>query len=269
RVLPIDTVLQPFLRKVWVFESQNDVPLTDIKTVVPSGHITLTFTYKGNYSTLVNSSSTFHTRESTLSLIGHQSKPVLLSGGGHVVTVGVSFKPFAAYRFFPFPLQDVSDMIIPGDDLFTRDADLLVEQLLSLGEPDRMAMKLQEFLISKLSPANNLEKIAHYTIDEIFRQKGQLPISSLANKTGYSQRHMNRVFNDIVGISPKDMARIIRIKHILSVPRDSSLLLGADYLDHFFDQAHYIKEFKYFTGYTPHRYTRVENSFGSLFNRLE
>ncbi|PRY05048.1 hypothetical protein CLV24_13165, partial [Pontibacter ummariensis] len=32
RVLPIDTVLQPFLRKVWVFESQNDVPLTDIKT---------------------------------------------------------------------------------------------------------------------------------------------------------------------------------------------------------------------------------------------
>lgn len=127
RVLPVSPILQPYLRKVWVFESANDVPLTDIKTVVPSGHITLTFTYKGSYSTLVHSSKLFHTREATLSLIGHQSRPVLLCGGGNVVTVGISFKPFAAYRFFPFPLQEVADAIVPGDDLFPRDADLLVE----------------------------------------------------------------------------------------------------------------------------------------------
>ncbi|WP_207434879.1 helix-turn-helix domain-containing protein [Sabulibacter ruber] len=268
-MFPILPELQYCLRKVWVFESRHDVALTDIKTVVPSGHLTLTFTCRGNYSTLVQGSELYHTKEATLSLIGLQSGPVLLDGGGDVLTLGVSFQPFSAYRFFPFPLQETANRLVTGEELWGNEANRLTDQLLTLNEPALMARRLQEFLLAKLIPAKSLEEMARFSVEALFRERGGVPIHVLAQKTGYSQRHLHRIFHEMVGISPKSFARIVRIKHLLSVAPPLQKPHLQMFHEAFFDQAHCIKEFKAFTGYTPHQYAQKDNSFGTLFNQLK
>ncbi|WP_205502254.1 helix-turn-helix domain-containing protein [Rufibacter psychrotolerans] len=266
---PILVALQPYLRKVWAFESRYDVALTDIKTVVPSGHLTLTFTVKGTYSTLVQGRDLFQTRQASLSLIGHQTGPVLLDGGGEVLTVGLSFQPFAAYRFFPFPLQETTNRLVSGEELWGAAAPRLADQLLTLGEPALMAQKLQEFLLEQLRPGRPLEEMARYAVGALLRDRGQLPIHALAQRTGYSQRHLNRLFQEMVGLAPKQFARIVRFKHLLSLPAQGPRVPPVVGSEAFYDQAHFIREFKAFTGHTPQQYAQKDNAFGALFNQLE
>lgn len=86
----------------------------------------------------------------------------------------------------------------------------------------------------------------------IFKNKGYLNAKSDLNK-GLSPRQMRRVFNFYIGTTPKAFSNVVRFQYILNAkPAKQSLQENKFYYDvGFFDQAHFIKQFKTFYGVTP------------------
>lgn len=86
----------------------------------------------------------------------------------------------------------------------------------------------------------------------IFEKKGHLDIEQDL-KTGFSPRQLRRKFNYYIGTTPKAFSNVVRFQHILNVkPSRQSLKENKIYFDvGFFDQAHFIKQFKKFYGVSP------------------
>jgi transcriptional regulator GlxA family with amidase domain len=87
----------------------------------------------------------------------------------------------------------------------------------------------------------------------IVEQSGQVRIDDLAFQAGFSARQLRRLFLEQVGLSPKHFCRVIRFQRSLSrLPGRGRADWAQVAVDcGYYDQAHFINEFRQFSGYTP------------------
>ncbi len=102
---------------------------------------------------------------------------------------------------------------------------------------------------------------------EIIRAKGQTSIDSLIRNIGISGRQLERKFNRLVGLTPKTFSRILRFQNVLNLlNRNHFQVLTTLGLEcGFYDQAHFIHEFKEFTGQSPTAYFSKEHKMTAFF----
>ena len=101
------------------------------------------------------------------------------------------------------------------------------------------------------------EVITSYIINEINKRSGYINVSKMVEDIGYSHCYTDRVFKNVVGFSIKKYANIIRLQEsidILSKKNQQEIFERLGY----YDQAHFIKDFKKFTRITPKVYTKTE-----------
>jgi AraC-like DNA-binding protein len=94
---------------------------------------------------------------------------------------------------------------------------------------------------------------------------GRIPIRELERETGYTRRYLHLLFKQHVGLSPKALAGIFRFqKFYQKWARGLSYDIPKNELyEHYYDQAHFSKEFKRMTGYSPREFMiDVSNEFG-------
>jgi AraC-like DNA-binding protein len=94
------------------------------------------------------------------------------------------------------------------------------------------------------------------SIDYVYKSKGNICISDLAQLNNCSIRTLSRKYNSLVGINPKLMCRIVRFQYILSKYRNNTQVKITDLAinNGYYDQAHFTKEFKEFIGVSPTRF---------------
>ena len=112
------------------------------------------------------------------------------------------------------------------------------------------------------------ENTLHYhAIDVIHESHGTVSIKELENQTGYSKRYLDMLFKEHVGVSPKRLASIARFQifYELWARRKSKTFFKDNLYSYYYDQSHFIKEFKRFTGFTPRKFAEIENEFGRIF----
>ena len=94
---------------------------------------------------------------------------------------------------------------------------------------------------------------------------GRVSVTELERETGYSRRYLDLLFNERVGLSPKVLARIFRFQKFYRRWADGHSFdaVKEDLYDFYYDQAHFIKEFKKMTGHSPRKFSReISNEFG-------
>ncbi len=105
-----------------------------------------------------------------------------------------------------------------------------------------------------------VKALVNYIIREIYRSKGKVRVSRLAEQTGYSERYIRKKFEEQVGFSPKLFEQIVRFQGAIhEVVLDKQDLTEVAYNNGYHDQAHLIKEFKKFTNHTPSHYRTALN----------
>ncbi|WP_415608895.1 helix-turn-helix domain-containing protein [Liquorilactobacillus mali] len=87
-------------------------------------------------------------------------------------------------------------------------------------------------------------------LNKINNTNGSLKIESLSDLTGYSTRYINKIFTEYVGVGPKKYANYIRFQHALNLLNHEL----AQSINGFYDQAHFINNFKEFSSLTPKKY---------------
>ena len=196
--------------------------------------------------------------------MGVWSRRFTLEHPSPVHLVGVHFKPWGLAPFVDMPLTELRNRWVPLDVIWRRSASRLHDRLVGAASNVAMLPLLEDELSHRLrtAPSRGLELVDHVA-GRVAASWGTVPIGSLADGAGVSPNHLARQFNAHVGLTPKRVARIYRFARlILSVDARgpvewAQLAQVAGY----FDQAHFSKEFKDFTGHTPSAYLAMRRRF--------
>jgi AraC-like DNA-binding protein len=181
-----------------------------------------------------------------------------------VRVVGVHFKPWGISPFIDMPSSELRDRWLPVDAVWERSLDRMHDRIASATSTGEILQTLEDELRSRLVPASTrgLELVGH-TAGRLEASWGAVSVGALTDSAGVSGNHLSTQFKAHLGVTPKRVARIYRFARlILSVdalhPVDwSQLAQAAGY----FDQAHFSKEFKNFTGHTPTAYLTLRRRF--------
>ncbi len=95
-------------------------------------------------------------------------------------------------------------------------------------------------------------EIISYLLEEIEKHKGHIIVKDMIDGTGYSHRYVNHIFKSNVGCSVKKFASIVRLQQSLLCLLDKKEDAIYDELG-YYDQAHFIKDFKNFSSFTPNK----------------
>lgn len=104
--------------------------------------------------------------------------------------------------------------------------------------------------------ATEVNPLTGYILSEINLSQGNVRIHTLADELHYSERHISRIFQDSMGITPKTFARIVRFQNVIDSILRQPMLSLCDYISElgYSDQAHFQREFKQYTGITPRKF---------------
>ncbi|MEV0897141.1 helix-turn-helix domain-containing protein [Actinoplanes sp. NPDC049802] len=178
-------------------------------------------------------------------------------------SVGVHFKPWGLAPFLPMPAVELCDRPVTVERVWGRSAVTgLRDRLATAGGPHEMLTLLEEELRRRLSETAGLGLVRHMS-GVIAASSGAVAIGDLSVAAGVSSTHLAQRFKEIIGVTPKRLARAHRFTATVFAidpagPVDwGDLAGGAGY----FDQAHFGHEFREFTGLTPTRYVEVRRRF--------
>ncbi len=178
-------------------------------------------------------------------------------------SVGVHFKPWGPASFLPMPAAELCDRPVTVEQVWGRPATAeLRDRLASADGPQEMLTLLEHELLRRLCDRAGLGLVRH-TSGVLEATGGVVAIGDLSASAGVSGTHLAQRFKELVGVTPKRLARTYRFAAAVFAidpagPVDwGEVAGGAGY----FDQAHFGHEFRAFTGLTPTRYLDVRRRF--------
>ncbi|RAV98038.1 helix-turn-helix domain-containing protein [Pseudochryseolinea flava] len=263
----IHPMLSGYVEKLWVYETDKALPQSDLHIIVPNGLVKVVIPFKnGLRAQMQGKEKVSSTHEITL--IGIADIPSVVSEVKDEPsgTIGIEFSPAGAYRFFSLSLQDITNCVLPLSDLMGKTARALEEQIANTESVQDKVVSVQRFLCSQFA-IHHRDEIFEYCIGKIIGSGGRIQVADLERQTGYSSRWLNMKFHTRIGISPKNLSTIVRFQEIYRSWAQTNFtnFSGADVYSFYHDQAHFIKDFKRFTGFSPSKYQLQENDFGKIF----
>jgi AraC-like DNA-binding protein len=103
-------------------------------------------------------------------------------------------------------------------------------------------------------------------LEKVSESRGMNSVSDLANELKISERQLERIFKQYVGLSPKFYSRIIRFSTIFQLKEQGDPnWIDLTYESGFADQSHFIRNFKAFTGEDPSSYSFGDQNMANFF----
>ncbi len=185
-------------------------------------------------------------------VIGGRSHSVMTSGSRRLKLVGVKLEPQALRRMIGVPLGEFRDATLDMRDLNHRPLLELEDAIAGSPSVDDIAATLDRFFLRQMD-ADSGDPAVNRMVDEIRGSRGMLSIARGREALGMDERTIERRFADAIGMTPKKYARIVRFKHSYHelLTRGAAAPREAGHLEGYYDQSHFIREFRHFTGTTP------------------
>ena len=192
---------------------------------------------------------------------GVRTRPITIPSGRGSRLLVVAFKKGRAFPFYRFPISDLTDTVAEADLAFGWKFHDLREQLLAAKSIDRMFQLVEGFLLQQASSKLQIDGAARcieYAVSSMIHKPTLRRLHQLSDEIGYSQKHFIDLFRRQVGVSPKQYLRIMRFQKVINAIEHhkfvhwSQIALESGY----YDQAHFIHDFKCFSGFTPNEYVK-------------
>jgi len=192
---------------------------------------------------------------------GVRTEFISIPSGKHAAMFVVYFKKGMAYPFFPLPMNEMADRVVDADLLWRSEFAHLREHLLEVGEISLKFEVAESFLLRHFQSGFTLNPAVEYALAEIIRRPDQINLARMNQNIGYSQKHFISMFKRQVGIAPKAYLKIIRFQKAISEIEERKQVNWTAISQDcgFYDQAHFINDFKFFSGFTPEEYVRRKN----------
>lgn len=230
--------LQPYIHCFWELKTTEPLITTYNYRVITDGCIDLIIDCQSFNGTLIAG-------------IADTSFEIPMDGA--VSYFGIRFLPAGIHSFLKFPVSTILNQMLNADNLPDRSLDKLAEFVFEKNDVTGKIMVAESFLLKLLSKRHSeihpgLARALHH----ILSTGGDVSIQTKAAEW-ISPRQLRRLFHDHIGCSPKLFARITRFQKTLYTMRygKPEEKINPFYQHGYFDQAHFIKEFKLLYGSTP------------------
>jgi AraC-like DNA-binding protein len=197
---------------------------------------------------------------------GQIDKPFFLKPTGKSGVIGIKFKPTGMWKYFGCDMRQLTNVTVPLAQVMKDDPGNEVVRSLrvSCSVPEKISI-IENFLIQHTRPYQP-DPVFDSLVDAIRNSGGQIAIKELLVTHGLQARKLERLFLQQVGVPAKLYARLVRFNHVFKLLQQPELTKAeATYLSGYFDQAHFNKEFREFTGENPQVYFLQNHSFSNFF----
>ena len=246
-------VLNQYLEgfKIYHFGETSDIQL------FPIGVFEIVFQSSDDFLHNTSYSSGWETRPKNFVGGLHNKSYQVKSNGKKNFCIVVEFKPNTAKYFIPHKLQDFQNNVVDVFDIWGNDAIDLSQKINEEKDDFRKINLIEAFLLDKFVAQKG--SVIDHALASILDSKGFVEINKLAKNVALSTAQFRKRFREEIGISPSQYCKIIRIKTTLDIFEQNYQrpLTELTYMLGYFDQSHFIKDFKSITGFSPKRFKKA------------
>jgi AraC-like DNA-binding protein len=250
QLIPPSRPLSPYVRSYWHFQCETRLLAPQDEYMHPLGRFGIGFNFGDPL--LLDSQPLVE----PVFLDGTNTISRKMSFLGQVELFGVSFHEGSAFSILGIPLIELQNSTSLLDVLNRTD---LLNLYARLREAKSLPLRihwLEDWLLSRLSNGKDLDKLVLASLGRLQTGKGQLSIPQLSDQFSISQRQLERLYQNHVGVSPKQYARLLKVEAarlaLRKMNKNSSVDLALEL--GFYDQPHFIREFSSVIGLTPYAY---------------
>jgi len=262
--------LRPYVRYYWILKCHGTTLSTD-EYLAPDGFEELIFSYDGSFRrTEIQGPVT--SREVLMGsyVVGCKTVGVNCLRLTDLSMVGVKFWPNALYSLLGIPMTELRGRPMSLQELGVPQL-LEMEARIYAATGERAIKLLLDELLSPAELSRRANELVSNSVARIFEARGDIAIDDIVKSEGRHYRTAERAFLERVGVSPKQLAKVIRFKHAYTTLNrgDAARARGAmGPLDFgYYDASHFAKDFRQFTGTSPGKFFRAQPEVSSeIFN---
>lgn len=183
---------------------------------------------------------------------------------------GVRFMPGTNPVDKNLPLCDIVNHEWDFEDLIVcTEKERLIENMFYANSFDEKIKVFMDYYLNDMEKhLEDTKNLKYFLRTEIIKSSGNLKLSDLSTLSGYSERYLNKKIHEDFGMNPKNLIQFIRFQKAVgnltdTIDRinciDTALESG------YYDQSHFIKDFKKFSGQTPINY--IDNLLCNSYNK--
>lgn len=239
REIPPSPILSDYIQSFWVMTTDKLVKEQEIE-VLPDGCFDIVI-------------DIHKSKKNGVVLTGLWDKPVNVTIRPSVTTVGTRFYPAALPLFFNCKLRDIRNRILPLERaMLINPSSTPLEPLYQYKRPEELLNYLDEFYVLQFLEGKKQDNL-YTSIKETIIEKS---IQETADELLLHPRKLHRMYKNSFGISPKtytNILRFIKTKDLLDAGEE---LMNIVFNCNYYDQAHFIKDFRKYAGVTPREYQK-------------
>jgi AraC-like DNA-binding protein len=229
--------LRPLLASYWIFRATAPLPPGFEHSVPPDGAVSLAILPGGH-----------------VMAVGPRTEPMRPPVREGDVIYGARFWPGAAAAVLAIDVSRLRNGALPARELLPGGLPERLRAALAPRPSDEEAARILDEVLAPLAACRErLDAAVMRSVFAIIEARGQLAVSTLGRDAGLSERQLRRRFARAVGLSPKEFARVRRLRSsildALSSPQRRWALLAA--ACGYADQAHLVREYKRLSGLAP------------------
>lgn len=247
------------------------VPDHSIERVVPTGHVFLIFELDGYMRhTYDNDTLQPNADYTKVWISGMHKNYISISAHEQSAMFVVQFKPSGAYPFFHQPLKNITEQVVPAENVLGNEVLQLRDDLVKAADATEKFTLAEKWLNDRYKadyePPSELKQV----ITELQEQ----PVSNLnhiLDTYPKTQKQLIDSFKKYVGLTPKYYQRILRFNELLQKMQQKEKVSWTDiaYSCGYSDQSHFIKEFRHFSGFNPEEFISKEHDKQANFFPLD
>lgn len=247
----------------WYWSTVSHDTTRQEQKIIPDGFPEMIFHYGDPYRIKLKQR---WQRQARALLGGQQRKYFFLENTGRSELFGITWKPAALSRLFGLSMTDYTDRVVPLDRVPGPWTPLIRSLAKCRGLEERI-QATENFLRPYLASSTETHPVEK-CLTILHEAQGSVTMTQLCDEAGITARQLQRMFQTHVGLPPKYYARILRFNRIFSLIQHSQpSWADVVVLSGYYDQSHFIRDFKRFTGEDPTAYPFREESLTNFFTR--
>jgi AraC-like DNA-binding protein len=185
------------------------------------------------------------------------------AGGVNSSMFVIRFKPGMAYPFLQVPVSELNHQVVEADLVFKKELSCLRERIIEAHSVGCKFQIAEQYLLQKLQQVIDIPPVIQFAIQHIITNPATATIQHIVQKTGYSHKHFLALFHKHVGFNPKQFLRITKFQQVIHQleNRQTTPWTQIAYESGYYDQAHFINDFKAFSGFSPREYLTAKGEF--------
>jgi AraC-like DNA-binding protein len=196
-------------------------------------------------------------RQASTLFVGPMRAPVVLMPDTAAEVAAVRFQPNGAFALLGVPQHRLQDAIVDATALEIPWLRQTVRVAQEAGSLEAAIARLEAGLLARVNRARvRTDGRIDAILAAIDGANGACRIDAIGGVSGTGRRHIERLFREQVGLTPKTYARVVRFTAAAARVTDDPSARLADVSSDggYFDQSHMVREFLSFAGRTPEQF---------------